>query len=85
MEQIVYIWFFFGQIATGELKSFWQAKITLYNARHTERHDANEIDVALQSDWMFSSAGRASPLQGEGRGFEPLNIHQFMSSITAQR
>ena len=25
---------------------------------------------------VFSSVGRASPLQGEGRGFEPLNTHQ---------
>ena len=26
---------------------------------------------------MLSSVGRASPLQGEGRGFEPLSIHHF--------
>ena len=25
---------------------------------------------------MLSSAGRAPPLQGGGRGFEPLSIHQ---------
>ena len=25
---------------------------------------------------VLSSAGRASPLQGEGRGFEPLSTHQ---------
>ncbi len=29
--------------------------------------------------WVFSSAGRASPLQGEGRGFDPLNTHQLIS------
>jgi hypothetical protein len=27
--------------------------------------------------WVLSSAGRASPLQGEGRGFEPLSTHQI--------
>ena len=27
---------------------------------------------------MLSSVGRASPLQGEGRGFEPLSIHHFL-------
>ena len=27
------------------------------------------------SSWMLSSAGRASPLHGGGRGFEPLSIH----------
>ena len=27
--------------------------------------------------WVVSSAGRASPLQGEGRGFDPLTTHQF--------
>ena len=26
--------------------------------------------------WVLSSAGRASPLQGEGRGFDPLSTHQ---------
>ena len=26
---------------------------------------------------MLSSVGRASPLQGEGRGFESLSIHHF--------
>ena len=28
---------------------------------------------------VLSSAGRASPLQGEGRGFEPLSTHQLRS------
>src|SRR5690606_41693226 len=28
---------------------------------------------------VVSSAGRASPLQGEGRGFEPLTTHQYRS------
>ena len=27
-------------------------------------------------DWVLSSAGRASPLQGECRGFESLSTHQ---------
>ena len=32
---------------------------------------------AISLDWVISSAGRASPLQGEGRGFEPLITHQI--------
>ena len=28
---------------------------------------------------VLSSAGRASPLQGEGRGFDPLSTHQELS------
>ncbi len=32
----------------------------------------------LLERWVFSSAGRASPLQGEGRGFDPLNTHHFL-------
>lgn len=28
--------------------------------------------------WVLSSAGRASPLQGEGRGFEPLSTHHSL-------
>lgn len=27
--------------------------------------------------WVLSSAGRASPLQGEGRGFDPLSTHHI--------
>lgn len=27
---------------------------------------------------VLSSAGRASPLQGEGRGFEPLSTHHLV-------
>ena len=42
----------------------------------TTPSDMNQI-------WMLSSAGRASPLQGEGRGFEPLSIHHVIN--TAQR
>ena len=30
---------------------------------------------------MLSSVGRASPLQGEGRGFEPLSIHHFFIRV----
>ena len=33
-------------------------------------------DVLCSLLWVLSSAGRASPLQGEGRGFEPLSTHQ---------
>jgi hypothetical protein len=28
--------------------------------------------------WVLSSAGRASPLQGEGRGFDPLSTHHIL-------
>lgn len=30
---------------------------------------------------MLSSAGRASPLQGEGRGFESLSTHEIKISL----
>ena len=30
---------------------------------------------------MLSSAGRASPLHGGGRGFEPLSIHQNIRKL----
>jgi hypothetical protein len=30
---------------------------------------------------VLSSAGRASPLQGEGRGFEPLSTHQVRGVV----
>ena len=32
----------------------------------------------MKQIWMLSSAGRASPLQGEGRGFDPLSIHHVI-------
>ncbi len=35
--------------------------------------------------WVLSSAGRASPLQGECRGFDPLSTHQFNRAISASR
>src|SRR5574344_184614 len=36
--------------------------------------------------WMFSSVGRASPLHGGGRGFEPRSIHQlYMHGGVAKR
>ena len=33
---------------------------------------------------VLSSAGRASPLQGEGRGFEPLSTHQTKFGAVVQ-
>ncbi|MEN9596716.1 MAG: hypothetical protein RL236_1150, partial [Pseudomonadota bacterium] len=30
---------------------------------------------------VLSSAGRASPLQGEGRGFEPLSTHHDFGAV----
>jgi hypothetical protein len=33
---------------------------------------------AFKDTWVLSSAGRASPLQGEGRGFDPLSTHQYL-------
>ena len=32
-------------------------------------------DLLAMSIWVLSSVGRASPLQGEGRGFESLSTH----------
>ncbi len=32
---------------------------------------------------MLSSAGRASPLHGGGRGFEPLSIHHKLAKNTS--
>ncbi len=29
-------------------------------------------------NWVLSSAGRASPLQGEGRRFDPCSTHQLL-------
>ena len=34
--------------------------------------------------WMLSSVGRASPLQGEGRGFESPSIHHFFEKIVGR-
>ena len=34
--------------------------------------------------WRLSSAGRASALQAEGRGFEPLSLHHFFIADLAQ-
>ena len=33
--------------------------------------------VSFANKWAFSSVGRASPLQGEGREFESPNAHHF--------
>src|SRR5690554_5290532 len=35
--------------------------------------------------WVVSSAGRASPLQGEGRGFEPLTTHHRGAVVQSVR
>ncbi len=37
-----------------------------------------------KSIWVFSSAGRASPLHGEGRGFDPLSTHQIICGAVVQ-
>lgn len=34
----------------------------------------------LREAWRLSSVGRASALQAEGRGFEPLSLHHFYLS-----
>ena len=34
--------------------------------------------------WVLSSAGRASPLQGECRGFESLSTHQKSAGVVVQ-
>ena len=41
----------------------------------TEGH--NPVECAL-SERVVSSAGRASPLQGEGHWFDPSTTHQFI-------
>ena len=40
--------------------------------------------VILPTAWVVSSAGRASPLQGECRGFDPLTTHQLNQALTYQ-
>lgn len=41
-----------------------------------QRKKPNSLNVRV-----FSSVGRASPLQGGGRGFEPLNTHQVSREV----
>ena len=47
----------------------------------------SRFEVVINSDlfksslWDFSSAGRASPLQGEGQWFEPTSAHQFKTGL----
>jgi hypothetical protein len=43
---------------------------------HTGKGLRNAVNWCLY--WVLSSAGRASPLQGECRGFEPLSTHQLL-------
>ncbi len=41
-------------------------------------HGGNRGSIPLRVIiWRLSSAGRASALQAEGRGFEPLSLHHF--------
>lgn len=37
--------------------------------------DENGAKKEVQKTWRLSSAGRASALQAEGRGFESLSLH----------
>ncbi len=39
------------------------------------------VFVFIPVSWVLSSAGRASPLQGEGRGFDPLSTHHLEKSL----
>ena len=50
------------------LSSLFETEQKLKTKQHQEE---------LGSNWVLSSAGRASPLQGEGRGFDPLSTHQI--------
>ena len=34
--------------------------------------------------WVLSSAGRAAPLQGVGRGFDPLSTHKEEFGVVVQ-
>ena len=36
------------------------------------------INLTLWGIWRLSSAGRASALQAEGRGFDPLSLHHIL-------
>lgn len=42
---------------------------------------AREFSTENQIEWVFSSVGRASPLQGEGRGFKSLNTHHLEETL----
>ena len=46
--------------------------------------DENGAKKEVQKTWRLSSAGRASALQAEGRGFEPLSLHHFFIADLAQ-
>ncbi len=39
----------------------------------------------MSKNRVLSSAGRASPLQGEGRGFEPLSTQKFGAVVQLVR
>ena len=60
---------------TGETISIESAKIPAFKAGKTLKYAVNFRPSNTQR--VVSSVGRASPLQGECRGFEPLTTHQF--------
>jgi hypothetical protein len=48
---------------------------------HGGNRGSNPLGVTIffipQASWRLSSAGRASALQAEGRGFDPLSLHHI--------
>ena len=54
---------------TGEPLEIKASNVPSFKAGKALKETVNE------SAWVLSSAGRASPLQGEGRGFDPLSTH----------
>ena len=48
---------------------------------HGGNTGSNPVRVILIECWRFSSAGRASALQAEGRRFEPVILHHLFLHI----
>jgi hypothetical protein len=41
----------------------------------------NQVNSEYAFDWVISSAGRAPPLQGGGRRFDPVITHHFKMTL----
>ena len=56
--------------------TFYRFVLKMMTAKQTRKClPLNKSYDILLIDWVFSSVGRASPLQGESRGFKSLNTH----------
>jgi hypothetical protein len=58
-----------GMVDTGDSKS------------PASRRVGSNPTSGTTKKWIFSSVGRAAPLQGVGRRFEPVKIHQRIRSL----